>query len=57
MEHFITLRGLSAWGDFWSANGHAIDKTSSEALCRARDGGLRIGGGAAPTFVVIFVEE
>lgn len=51
----IELPNIAAWNDFVEANRDAIiDQYGSveTALGYALDGGLEIGGGAAPLFII-----
>ena len=55
--HNIELTDMDAWDDFVRDNRDAIiDRYGSidTALKHARDGGLELGGGAAPLFIITF---
>jgi hypothetical protein len=59
MEQTITLDDMDAWADFVAANRDAlIDAYGSPAMAlqHAVQGGLTLGGGAAPLFHVVFAE-
>lgn len=57
-EEFIAIADMDAWDEFWSMNdgedGLGIDHDTALAL--ARNCSLIVGGGAAATFRVGFVD-
>ena len=58
MEQTIILEDMDAWADFVADNRDAlIDAYGSPGLAyrHAINGGLTLGGGAAPLFHVVFV--
>ena len=55
----ILLADMDAWWDFADANREALVSQYGsiwKALKHARDGGLEMGGGAAPLVVVYFAD-
>ena len=58
-ETIITLADMDAWDDFAAANIDALTDaygSTANALRHAMDGGLTLGGGAAPMFTIVFAD-
>lgn len=55
----ILIDNLDQWQDFASANADALIEAYGSvetALQHACDGGLQLGGGAAPLMTIVFVD-
>ena len=58
-EHEIILPDMGAWESFVNANQDALTDqygTIDKAFKHACDGGLTLGGGAAPLFFIRFAD-
>jgi hypothetical protein len=56
-EVSVVLKDMDEWDEFVAANREAVESeypSVEVALKHARDGGLTLGGGAAPLFLITF---
>lgn len=60
IRHYnVPIRDMDGWAEFFAANREAllgIYPDEAAALKAACDGGIMLGGGAAPAFFVHFVD-
>jgi hypothetical protein len=51
----MPIHDMDEWAEFWAANAEALEMDEDAAITKACQGGLVIGGGAAPLFHIYFV--
>ena len=59
MTTTVLIRDLDHWADIYNANRDALEETypgmtEDDLIRKACDGGITLGGGAAPIFFFIF---
>ncbi len=58
-DQHIELADMDAWDAFVADNRDALDEaygSTANALQHAMQGGLTLGGGAAPLFIIFFAD-